>query len=85
MSWLPLDAGSGCFLLAVGIGSLRAGAMPRWLSVTTIVLSVLALLGPGFLVFWLLAPVWFVLAGFLLGRRGADAPDERPAVAGANR
>jgi hypothetical protein len=69
VTWLPLDAGAGVFLLAVGLGSRRSRMMPTWLAVTTVVLGVLALLGPGFLLFWLLAPVWFVFAGVTLERR----------------
>jgi hypothetical protein len=75
VTWLILGAGSGAFLLAVGIGSLRARVMPKWLAIATIVLGVLALLGPGALLFWLLAPVWFVVAGFLLERGGNRPPD----------
>jgi hypothetical protein len=70
VTWPILGASSGAFLLATGIGSRRERMMPTWLSVSTIVLGVLALLGPGALVFWLVAPVWFVVVGFTLDRHG---------------
>jgi hypothetical protein len=33
------------------------------------VLGATALLGPGAVVFWLLAPLWFVVTGTVAGRR----------------
>lgn len=71
VTWPFLSAGAGLFLLAVGLGALRTRAMPRWLCVATIALGVLALLGPGALAFYCLAPVWFVAAGLSLHRRGS--------------
>jgi hypothetical protein len=85
VSWPILGAGSAAFLLATGIGARRGRVMPGWLSTVTIALGVLALLGPGALAFWLLAPVWFVVAGFTLDRHGDRRPDTtagtEPAVA----
>jgi hypothetical protein len=50
--------------------------MPWWLSVVTIVLGVLALLGPGAFVFWLIAPLWFAAVGIALDHRDEGEPDE---------
>ena len=50
--------------------------MPRWLGVVTVVLGVLALLGPGAFVFWLIAPVWFVVVGIALDHHGEGVPEQ---------
>jgi fatty acid desaturase len=76
MAWPLMWAASGAFLLATGLGARRAQAMPRWLWVVTVVLGVLALLGPGAFVFWLIAPVWFVVVGITLDHRGEGVPDQ---------
>lgn len=69
VTWLFLSAGEGLFLLAVGIAALRGRAMPRWLSIVTLVLGALALLGPGAILFYLfVAPFWFVGCGVALHR-----------------
>lgn len=68
VTWPFLSAGSGLFLLAIGFGSLRTQAMPRWLSIVSVVLGALALLGPGVLAFYFVAPVWFLAAGIALRR-----------------
>jgi hypothetical protein len=68
VTWPLLGAASGAFLLATGLGSRRTQAMPRWLWGVTVVLGVLALLGPGAFAFWLIAPVWFAVVGVALYR-----------------
>lgn len=77
-SWAWEGATWGFFLLATGWAILRTGAGPRWFAVTTIVLGVPVALGPGAILFWALAPVWFVLAGYLVKPRD-DAGSGRPA------
>jgi hypothetical protein len=69
VTWLLLGAGTGAFLLATGIASLQSRAMPKWLSVVTVVLGVIALLGPGALVFYFLAPAWFIGTSIAINRR----------------
>jgi hypothetical protein len=61
---------------ATGLGARRAQAMPRWLSLVTIVLGVLALLGPAAFVFWLIAPLWFAVVGIALDHRDEGIQDE---------
>lgn len=76
LSWLPWLIGSAVLFLAVGIGALRTGALPRWLSVVTVVLGVLCLTGVGGIVVYLVSPVWFVVTGAVLYQRlsaGASA------------
>ena len=73
VTWLFLSAGEGLFLLAVGVGALRTRAMPRWLSVATVVVGVIALLGPGAILFYLLVgPFWFVVCGVALHRHQGE-------------
>jgi hypothetical protein len=69
VTWLLLAAGTGTFLLATGIASLQSRAMPKWLAVVTVVLGVVGLLGPGALVFFVVAPVWFIGTGIAMNRR----------------
>ncbi|HTE74502.1 MAG TPA: hypothetical protein VK640_15070 [Actinomycetes bacterium] len=70
VGWPLLGAASGAFLLGTGLAARRERSMPRWLSAVTIVLGVLALLGPGAFVFWLVAPLWFGVVGITLDHRG---------------
>jgi len=78
VTWLFLSAGEGLFLLAVGIAALRARAMPRWLSVVTVVLGMLALLGPGAILFYLLVgPFWFVACAAALHRDQRELGESR--------
>lgn len=67
VTWPLLGAASGTFLLGAGITALRSAGSPRWLVIVTIVLGVLALLGPGAFIFWLVAPLWFAVAGIAFG------------------
>ena len=73
-SWLGMGVGISTAFLALGIGGMRTAALPRWFSVTTTVLGVLALLGacsipPGGLVNYLLLPFWLVTAAVVISRR----------------
>jgi hypothetical protein len=69
VTWLLLAAGTGVFLLATGIASLQARAIPKWLSVATVILGAIAILGPGALVFYVVAPVWFIGMSIAISRR----------------
>jgi hypothetical protein len=78
VTWLLLSAGTGAFLLATGIASLQSRAMPTWLSIVTVILGIVGLLGPGAIVFYFLAPVWFIGATIALNR-SAKAALSKPA------
>lgn len=68
-TWVPWVAASAAMFLAIGLGGLRTAALPRWLSIPTVVLGVLCLLGPTGIVVFLLSPVWFVATGIALRQR----------------
>lgn len=72
-TWLPWVAASAAMFLAIGLGGLRTAVLPKWLSIPTMVLGVLCLLGPTGIVVFLLSPLWFVATGLVL-RRGARNP-----------
>jgi len=74
--WLLFIAGLAAFYLATGLGGLRTGALPKWLSIVTIVLGVLSLLGPAGIAAFFATPVWLIVTSILLYRR-----QEAPAVA----
>jgi hypothetical protein len=74
LSWLPWLVGSAVLFLSVGIGALRAAALPRWLAVVTIVLGVLCLTGVGGIAVYLVSPIWFVVTGVVLYRRVSVSP-----------
>jgi len=68
-TWVPWVAASAAMFLAIGLGGLRTAALPRWLSIPTVVLGVLCLLGPTGVAVFLLSPMWFVVTGLVLRRR----------------
>ncbi len=80
MSWLPWAAGSAVLFIAVGLGGLRTATLPRPLAIATVVLGVLALLGPTGAVVYLLSPFWLVATGVLLYRRTGSAHTLTPAA-----
>lgn len=65
-AWSWEGAAWGFFLLATGWAILVNKAAPRWFAIATVVLGVPTVLGVGAVVFWVLAPVWFAAAGFLV-------------------
>ena len=69
-AWVPWAAASAVMFLAVGLGGLRAAALPPWLAIVTVVLGLLCLLGPTGIAVFLVSPVWFVVTGVVLHRRG---------------
>ena len=79
--------GLACVLVATGISAYRSGVLPRWLAIATIVLGVMAPLGPGGFAPVLLFPIWVIVVGFVASstRRATTAVTVRPAsaVAGA--
>jgi hypothetical protein len=84
-SWAWKGLGLGFFAVTVGWTGRRTRSLPRWFTIVTFVLGGLAFAGPGYVLFWALAPVWFALVGLLL-RRGQDrAPSQNAAAALATR
>ncbi|HEY3715668.1 MAG TPA: hypothetical protein VGL39_14175 [Jatrophihabitantaceae bacterium] len=77
-TWLLFIAGLAAFYLATGLGSLRTGALPKWLAIVTIVLGVLSLTGPTGIAVFFATPVWLIVTSILLYRR-QEAP-ATPAV-----
>jgi len=75
--WLLFIAGLAAFYLATGLGGLRTGALPKWLSIVTIVLGVLSLLGPAGIAAFFATPVWLIVTSVLLYRR-QEAPTVAP-------
>jgi len=76
--WLGMGIGIAAAFLALGLGGLRNAVLPRWFSITTLVLGVLAFLGacsipPGGLVNYLLLPFWLVAASVIMIRRQGTA------------
>lgn len=71
-TWVPWVAASAAMFLAIGLGGLRTSALPKWLSIPTVVLGVLCLLGPTGIVVFLVSPLWFVVTGLVLRRRDND-------------
>ena len=68
-TWLLFIAGLAVFYLATGLGGLRTGALPKWLSIVTLVLGVLGLLGPAGIAVFFATPVWLIVTGIVLYRR----------------
>jgi hypothetical protein len=66
--WIPWVAGSAVMLLGAGLGGLRTAMLPRWLSVVTVVLAVLCLLGPTGVAVYFATPLWLVVTGVVLAR-----------------
>lgn len=82
-SWLPLIASLAVLYLATGLGGLRTATLPKWLSIVTIVLGAACILGPAGVVAFFATPVWLLIAGILMLRRGASTgpvPSEAQSV-----
>lgn len=66
--WLPIIASLAVLYLGTGLGGLRTAAMPKWLSIVTIVLGVMCVLGPTGVAAWFATPVWLVVTAVVLLR-----------------
>jgi hypothetical protein len=66
--WLLWTPGLTVMLVAAGLGGLRSGALPKWLSRSALALGIALFTPFGFGAFVLL-PVWMVGAGIVLQRR----------------
>jgi hypothetical protein len=80
-SWVPFIAGAAVLFLATGLGGMRTATLPKWLGIVTVVMGVLCLAGPTGIAVYLLSPLWFVVTGVVLARRGAAATASTTAVA----
>ena len=72
--WLPLIASLAVLYLGTGLGGLRTAALPKWLSIVTLVLGIACVLGPTGIAAWFVTPVWMVVVGVVLLRRASSAP-----------
>lgn len=72
-SWLPLIAALAVLYLAAGLGGLRTATLPKWLSIVTIVLGAACILGPAGVAAFFATPVWLLITGVLMLRRGSGA------------
>ena len=76
-TWLPAVAGLAMLWLGTGVAGIHSGRLPRWISAVSLVIGVLALLGPLGELALIATPFWvLVLAVFLL----LKAPSPRPAA-----
>jgi hypothetical protein len=72
--WLPWMAASCLLLLGTGLGGLRNAVLPRWLAVASIVLGILAVLGPAGFAVDMAMPLWLGSIGVVLRRERATFP-----------
>ena len=77
--------GLACVLIATGVSAFRSGALPRWLAVASIVLGVMAPLGPAGFAPFLSFPIWVVVVAFVASstRRRTNQVTVRPTPATA--
>ena len=73
-NFLPLMTGMICVYVGTGAAGLVSGTLPRWLAVASIVLGILAPLGPVAFAPAVLLPIWLVLVSALV-RVGQPQPD----------
>jgi hypothetical protein len=59
-NFLPAMASMICLYAGTGLTALQTGSLPRWLAWTSVVLGVLAPLGPGGFAPFVLLPLWAV-------------------------
>lgn len=64
--FLPLMASMIALYVGTGLAGLTTGSLPRWFAVISVVLGVLAPLGPAGLVSFLLLPLWLVAVSVLV-------------------
>jgi hypothetical protein len=68
VSWIPFIGGIAVTLIGAGMTVLRSGVLPSWLGWFGLVVGIIALAGPGGFLGFFAAPLWMLLAGFLLIR-----------------
>jgi hypothetical protein len=72
-NFAPAMLGLCCTLLATGLCGLRTGALPKWLSVVSVVLGLASPLGPAAFAPFVLFPVWVVVTAAVMARRMSAA------------
>ena len=65
-NFLPLMIGLMCAYIGAGAAGLVSGTLPRWLAVASIVLGLLAPLGPVAFVPAMLLPIWLIVVSALV-------------------
>jgi hypothetical protein len=75
--WLGWNAAFAAMLLATGLGARRNGMLPRPLAWVTIVIGASLLTPLGFFGF-ILVPVWLIVVGLWLFRRGTISSEPIP-------
>jgi hypothetical protein len=71
-NFLPLMMGMICAYVGAGAAGLVSGTLPRWLAVASIVVGLLAPLGPLGFVPAMLLPIWLVVVSALVRLREGD-------------
>ncbi|HEX5087247.1 MAG TPA: hypothetical protein VFV89_05525 [Nocardioides sp.] len=66
-NFLPLMVGMICAYVGVGTAGLRSATLPAWLAIASIVVGLLAPLGPLGFVPAMLLPIWLVVVSALVG------------------
>jgi hypothetical protein len=72
--WVAWNVAFAAMLLATGLGARRNGMLPAPLAWATIVIGASLLTPLGFFGF-ILVPVWLIVVGFWLSRRGTGSPE----------
>lgn len=62
----PVMLGMSCLMIGVGLTAWNERSLPRWLAIVSIVLGVLAPLGPGGFVSFVSLPVWAIAISALI-------------------
>jgi hypothetical protein len=75
--WVPNVVGLAVLGLGTAVAGIRSGRLPRWISIPSLVIGILAIAGPLGEVALILTPLWAVLLSVALFLR---APSSRPAT-----
>lgn len=68
--WLPITAGFGVMMLAVGLGALRSAALPAALAWTAVLLGV-AFVTPASIFAFMAMPVWVIAATIVIHQKSS--------------
>jgi hypothetical protein len=78
-AWIPFVAGIAITLVGAGMTVLSSRILPTWLGWIAIVGGIVSLVGPGGFIGFIVAPLWLLVSGVLLGLRSpAAAPAAAP-------
>lgn len=72
--WLPFIGGLAVMLVGAGMTVLSSRILPQWLGWVALVAGVASLFGPGGFLGFFVGPLWFLVAGIMLGVRKEPAP-----------